>query len=243
MAPRLTRPLAAIAVGWVLACGGAYAASLQISPVGIRLAAGQRASAITLQNMGAAPIYGQVRVYLWEQRDGEDVLTPTRELLASPPIVQIASQSSQAIRLVLASAAARTGEQAYRVLIDELAAEGDTAGKGVDIRLRYSVPVFLAPPIDGGRESLDWRVFRRDGQWMLRVRNNGQLHAQIGALSLSNPAGARFDIGKGLFGYVLAGCEREWRLPVDPKADLAGNLTARVVINARPAATHAVGSE
>jgi hypothetical protein len=42
-----------------------------------------------LQNLGEAPVYGQVRVYLWEQKDGDDVLTPTQEVVASPPIIQI----------------------------------------------------------------------------------------------------------------------------------------------------------
>lgn len=221
----------------------ASAASLQISPIGVRFAAGQQASSIALQNMGDAPIYGQVRVYRWDQQDGEDVLTPTRDLIVSPPIVQIAANASQAIRLVLAAGAARSAEGSYRVLIDELgredgtAAQGVAAAQGVDIRLRYSVPVFLAPPQAPGAaprdDALDWRVFRQDGSWMLSVRNDGALHAQIGALDIGNRAGTRFEISKGLFGYVLPGRERLWKLPVDGKADLAGALSVRAVINAR----------
>lgn len=224
----------------------ASAASLQISPVGVRFAAGQQASSIALQNMGEAPIYGQVRVYRWDQKDGEDVLTPTRDLIVSPPIVQIAANASQAIRLVLAAGAARraggsaegSAEASYRVLIDELGREDGAAAQGVDIRLRYSVPVFLAPPQAPGAaaprdDALDWQVFRKDGSWMLKVRNDGAIHAQIGALDIGNRAGRRFEISKGLFGYVLPGRERLWKLPVDDKADLAGALSVRAVINAR----------
>ncbi|MDB5958992.1 MAG: pilus assembly protein PapD [Massilia sp.] len=218
--------------------GQAHAASLQISPVSVRFAGEQQASSIALQNMGDAPIYGQVRVYRWDQKDGEDVLTATREVIVSPPIVQIAANATQAIQLVLAPGARRTAEGSYRVLIDELGREDGAAAQGFDIRLRYSVPVFLAPlPQPGAApardDALDWQVFRKDGSWMLKVRNDGAIHAQLGAVEFTNRAGAKFDISKGLFGYVLAGRERQWKLQVDDKADLAGAVNVRAVINAR----------
>lgn len=221
------------------AAGLASAASLQISPVSVRFAGDQQASSISLQNMGEAAIYGQVRVFRWDQQQGQDVLTPTREVIVSPPIVQIAAHATQAIRLVLAPGArAGGGEGTYRVLIDELGREEGAAAQGVDIRLRYSVPVFLAPPLAAGApaardDQLDWQVFRQDGSWMLKVRNAGALHAQIGAADIVNRRGQRFNISKGLFGYVLAGREREWKLALDDQADLDGVLDVRAVINAR----------
>lgn len=240
---RWLRPAARALGGLALLAAAAVAgaASLQISPVSVRFAGLQQASSIALQNTGDAPIYGQVRVFRWDQQKGEDVLTPTRELIVSPPIVQIAANATQAIRLVLAAGVQRGGEGSYRVLIDELGREDGGAAQGVDIRLRYSVPVFLAPaqpavataagaPRD---DLLDWQVFRQDGNWMLRVRNEGAIHAQIGAVDFANRAGRRFAISQGLFGYVLAGRERLWKLPVDANAELAGALQVRAVINAR----------
>lgn len=100
----------------------ASAANLQISPVMIILRAGQGATGITMQNMGETPVYGQVRVFLWDQNNTEDVC------------------------------------------------------------------------------------------------------AQIGSFELSNARGKNFTIAEGLFGYVLAGREREWRLPVPADADLSGTL-------------------
>ena len=43
------------------------------------------ASGIMLRNPDAMPVYGQVRVYAWEQRGGDDVLLPTDEIQVSPP--------------------------------------------------------------------------------------------------------------------------------------------------------------
>ncbi len=236
---RLLACMAGALTGAVLLLPGfAAAASLQISPVSVRFAAEQQASSIALQNMGEAPIYGQVRIYQWDQKDGEDVLTPARDVIVSPPIVQIAANATQAIRLVLAPGARRGAEGTYRVLIDELGREDGGAPQGVDIRLRYSVPVFLMPAQPQGAaaprdDALEWTVYRKDGSWMLKVRNDGAIHAQLGAVDFSNRAGKRFDISKGLFGYVLPGRERSWKLPVDDKAELAGALDVRAVINAR----------
>ena len=215
---------------WLAVAG---AANLQISPVMINFRAEQGAAGINLQNMGDAPIYGQVRVFLWDQRGTEDVLTPTQDVVASPPIVQIDPQGKQTIRLVRTGDRAPAPERTYRVLIDEIARDDGLNTTGVDIRLRYSVPVFILPADEGAKEILAWTFYRKDGEWMLKIRNSGNRHAQIGAMSVANRAGKDHVISQGLFGYVLAGRTREWRLPVDKSADLAGPLTIKAFINAK----------
>ncbi len=213
--------------------GLAAAANLQISPVTINFRAEQTAAGISLQNLGDTPVYGQVRVFIWDQANGEEALTPTQELVASPPIVQIAGKASQTIRLVRTNATPTDTERTYRVLIDEVAGDDSQVASGVDIRLRYSVPVFVATPNNAAPEPLSWTFYRKDGAWMLKVVNGGRMHAQIGAMSVTNKAAKEFAISKGLFGYVLAGRTREWRLPVEKDADLGGALTIKVFINAK----------
>lgn len=229
-------------LGWMTACLLALpvaAANLQISPVMINLRVGQGATGINLQNLGEAPVYGQVRVYLWEQKDGDDVLTPTQDVVASPPIIQIGPKSSQIIRLVRRSEQLPDSELTYRILIDEIPKD-DGPASGVDIRLRYSVPMFVLPADERAAPVLAWSVFKKDGFWMLRVRNSGTQRAQIGALELSNAAGKQFEIASGLFGYVLAGRVREWRLPTSGDADLNGTLAVKANINSRPTSASTV---
>lgn len=212
----------------------AGAASLQISPVMIILRAGQGATGISMQNMGETPMYGQVRVFLWDQNNAEDVLTPTQEVVASPPILQIGPKSSQIIRLVRRSDQLPSRELSYRILIDEIPRDGEGPASGVDIRLRYSVPMFVLPADERTAPALAWSVYRKDDHWYLKVRNSGAQRAQIGAFELRNAAGKNFMIAEGLVGYVLAGREREWRLPVKADADLAGTLAVKANINAKP---------
>lgn len=223
----------AAALAYALA-GPAAAASLQISPVMINLRATQAATGISLQNDGDVAIYGQVRVFLWEQKGGDDVLTPTDELIASPPVMQIAPKSTQTIRLVRRSGVTDTGpERQYRVLIDEVPTTAE-AREGVAIKLQYSVPVFIAATAPNVAPQLAWQFFKRDGAWYLRVTNSGSLHAQIGATTLTTPDGKQYDLSKGLLGYALAGRQREWRLALAPELKLDGALAIRANINTRP---------
>jgi fimbrial chaperone protein len=219
---------------------GAGAASLQISPVMITLRAGQGATGLNMQNMGETPVYGQVRVYLWQQKDGDDVLTPTQDVVASPPIIQIGPKNTQVIRLVRRSEQLPASELYYRILIDEIPRDDNTPASGVDIRLRYSIPMFVLPADERGAPALAWSVYKKDGGWMLQVRNTGTQRAQIGALEFSNAAGKQFVIATGLFGYVLGGNWREWRLPTAADADLNGTLDVKANINARPVTARTV---
>lgn len=213
--------------------GAAHAASLQISPVMINLRATQAATGVSLQNDGDTPIYGQVRVFLWEQKGGDDVLTPTDELIASPPVMQIGPKSAQTIRLVRRTGAVAAGpERQYRVLIDEVPTTAE-ARDGVAIKLQYSVPVFLAATTPNAAPQLAWQFFKRDDAWYLRVTNTGTLHAQIGATTLT-VGGKQHELSKGLLGYALAGRQREWRLNLAPTLALAGPLAIQSNINARP---------
>jgi fimbrial chaperone protein len=218
-------------------CSGtaAYGANLQISPVSISFQPGQNSAGIQLQNNGDTPLYGQVRVYAWDQRDGIDALTPTTQLVASPPIIEIAGKSAQTIRLVRRAGAPATpggAEQTYRILIDELP-RGDPQQANVAIRLQYSVPAFVLPSDTQAAPQLEWSTFQRAGTWHLRARNTGALHAQIGATSVT--VGSRdVVLSKGLLGYALPGRTREWALPADVAGALPAPLAIATNVNAKP---------
>jgi len=227
-APTLLSAVLAALLTAILTPDDAHGANLQISPVSIAFRANQAAAGITLQNLGDQPLHGQVRVFTWDQQDGEDVLVPATELVASPPIMEVAPRSSQTVRLVRRDGRPPAREQTYRILIDEVP-RGDGAASGVAIRLQYSVPVFVMPADDKLAPQLAWSLARRDGAWFLRVRNDGGMHAQIGATTLRTPSGKEIQLGKGLLGYALPGRSREWRLNAD--AGIGAPLAVRATVN------------
>ncbi|QGZ65998.1 fimbrial biogenesis chaperone [Paraburkholderia acidisoli] len=212
--------------------GAAHAATLQISPVMVVLPKGANASGLTLRNSGDKPIYGQVRVFRWSQANGEDSLTPTQDVVASPPMIEIGAGGEQLVRLVRTAAAATGSEQSYRILIDELPEPDTTPANGVSIRLRYSVPVFIDPASEPtGEPNLSWRVRHTEAGWTLEVENTGRRRAQIAGVEIVNGAGNAYAINKGLLGYALAGCGRQWQLPLPAAADLNGPLKVRAAVN------------
>lgn len=219
----------------VLAAGApAHGANLQISPVSISFQPGQNAAGIQLQNNGDTPLHGQVRVYAWDQRDGVDALGPTTQLVASPPVIEVAPNSTQTIRLVRRPGAqgAAGAEQTFRILIDELP-RGDSQQGNIAIRLQYSVPAFVLPADGQAAPKLAWSTFQRDGKWHLRAHNGGTLHAQIGATSVR--IGERdVELSKGLLGYALPGRAREWPLPPEVVAGMPAPLAIQAMVNTRP---------
>ncbi|MDR5856295.1 molecular chaperone [Caballeronia sp. LZ062] len=207
----------------------AHAASLQISPVSIALDATEAGKVLNLRNESDTAIHAQVRVFAWDQADEDERLTPTRDLLASPPIAEIPAGGQQVIRVIRSNRDAPEHERAYRLLIDELPPEGANAGNGVQFRFRYSVPLFVAPAGEPAPPELHWSIVEKSGQPYLRVSNSGKIHARLSAVSLTISA-AKVPVAAGLLGYVLAGRARSWPLSNASHAARArsGEVTATV---------------
>lgn len=195
----------------------------------VDLAPQQGASGILLRNPGATPIYGQVRVYAWDQEQGDDVLTPTREIQASPPIIQVPPHSEQLVRLVRVGKDLAPVEQSYRLVIDEIPDPATPRVNGVVLRMRYSVPVFVAGATPEPQPRLAWHLAREGGQWVLRVENSGTRYAQVASLQLLSGATAPLAKVEGLLGYALAGRERLWRFPA--RREAAGGIRIRALVN------------
>jgi fimbrial chaperone protein len=225
------------------ACGGAVVAlltlcvtdgngaALQVSPVIVNILPSQPATTLTLGNSGDLPIHGQLRLYAWTQRDGDNVLTPTEALIASPPIVRIEPGERQIVRLVHVGRKPTHKEQSYRLLVDELPAADTAPGEGVSIRLRYSLPVFVQSS-NARAPSLHFDVRMAQGE--LEVRNDGERHAQVGATRVVDAAGRSVQLTRGLLGYVLAGQTRRFAVRWPAGAPPIAPFTVESRIDAVP---------
>jgi fimbrial chaperone protein len=195
----------------VTASASAYAASLQASPMTVEIQAPGVTSMVTLKNEGADPVNAQIRVYRWSQVGGQEKLEPTTDVVASPPMATLAPKGDYLVRLVRLSKAPVAGEETYRILVDEIP---DTSKQkpGINIAMRYSIPVFIEPKQLGGAK-LDWSVERRDGKLALNVVNNGDRRVRISALKVTDGSGTSVVFGQGLVGYVLARSSMQWIAP------------------------------
>jgi len=209
---RIVTTLTTVIFGLCSACT-ALAASLQVYPVNITFSAGENAKAVYVKNTGTAPIGAQLRAYQWTQQGQTDVLTETHALLLSPPITSIPAGQQQLIRVILPVPPAQQGEQAYKLVVDELPGTQDDEKRAVRFLLRYNLPVFVnTPAIPLNLSLMKFHLDTTSSPARLWIENNSSQH-----LKLSNVVLVADDhkhpLFNGLLGYVLANSSRSWPLP------------------------------
>lgn len=195
------------------ASGGAAAGSLGVSPTRLDLAPDQRAGVVTLQNNAAEPVLVQVQTFAWPDRPDTADLVPTRELVAVPAVAELAPGAKQLIRVAARGGGRPDAESAYRLVITEVPPDAAEGRAGVRFALRFSLPVFLAPP--GAAPVAAWSLEGSGGAPRLVLRNRGSAHLQVRRLLLF----AGGDLKPALvveqpanLSYVLPGRSQAWDL-------------------------------
>ncbi|AWH28617.1 MULTISPECIES: molecular chaperone [Stenotrophomonas] len=203
---------AALLLALALLAPARAATSLQVAPTTLQLDARQRAGELWLTNSGTAPVKLQVRVFRWVQQDGQEQLLPTEDLLATPPMQELAAGQQQLVRVMRPDNLAPDAPQYFRLIVDEVPDLARRAS-GMQFVLRYSIPVFIQPPSPGRlKPQLQARLIRLDdGRDGVEVRNSGTAHAQIADLALGSADRPRI-VHPGLLGYVLPGQVMRWPL-------------------------------
>lgn len=135
----------ATAVAMFAVSSGVAADSFSISPTNLTVKGSERATALTVKSGGPGRIQGQVRVMRWTRSGGKDVLTPTRDVVASPPVLQLERNKETTIRLVRVKKSPPKGpRECYRVLIDQLPGSR-RSGSAINFTIRHSVPLCFLP--------------------------------------------------------------------------------------------------
>jgi len=186
------------------------AAALRIAPILVDVAKGAT-STIELHNLERQQATVQVRIFRWSQANGKDQLLETRDVVASPPFVKLKPGRRNKIRIVRLTKRPLSGEESYRLLIDQVPERRRASALKVGIALRYSVPVFFGSNPQE-RPRLSWSVRQRGGKTYVTATNSGQRRARLTGLSLSSQAGKSLSVKKSLVGYVLGNSSATWTL-------------------------------
>ena len=218
-------------VACLIAClisGSALAATLQVSPVRITISADGRAGIVRLQNDSDAPTLVQVEALVWNESDDPGDVARTDELLAVPPVFELAQGASQVIRLAVRRPVTSGTEAAYRLLITEVPRDVGDAAQGVSFALRLNLPVFVTP--DGAAPAPAWSLERNGGAAQLTLGNQGNAHVRVSSVQLFQDGVAEPVFVSEDGGYVLAGAERSWQLDLARLKDGA-SLTVKAETN------------
>jgi fimbrial chaperone protein len=203
----------------LLAPCSAARAQVLINPVVVELGARQRAVPITvtLSRNAQAPVVLQSQVLLWEQAaDGSARYQPSDELIVAPPIAELKPGESQMFRVALRGPRRHPDELAYRLVLEDTQQAAGGANQGVSFRMRYDLPVLVAPA-EPHRKLARWELCAAPaGEICLRLRNEGNRRVALQALTVEG-AGWKQPIASP--GVVLAGAQREWHLRAPGNGD------------------------
>jgi len=202
--------------------------SVLLWPIDPKIASGEKATELWMENRGDSTTLMQVRVFLWQQKNGQEQYQTQQQILASPPMVRIEPGKKQLIRLIKQAAPAAGAEAAYRILLDEIPTPpSERSGKnhaGLSFQMRYSVPLFVygeGASADKTQPQLSWRLVNRDGKQAIEVTNGGNGFARLSHVAL----GGRM-IADSLLGYVLAHSTNTF--PINFPASGREELSARL---------------
>lgn len=128
-----------------LASTGAGAASLRVAPVLLDVPTGATSTTLTVWNTGTTPVSVQVRVYRSSKQGNDDVLSPTKDVVASPPIATLKAGGENLIRIVRVATGKVTARENYRVLVDQLPDPKAAKAGVVSILVRHAIPLHFEP--------------------------------------------------------------------------------------------------
>jgi len=190
------------------------AATIRLSPVNVEILSNQNASSISLFNQSNESTDLQIRVFEWNQKNGQDQLIPTDEIAISPPFLKLQSNDSYNLRVVRINPAPVSGEKTYRIIIDELPKPVDSrkAAQGVNVLLRSSLPVFVVNK--DAITKLNWKIDTNQEAPSLNISNIGNRHALLNNLMLvDTTANKSYPIKVNTVnGYILAEQSRSYSI-------------------------------
>jgi len=190
--------------------GAALAGVFSVTPVRIYMTPKDRAVAVTLNNDGDGSVVLQADIYAWTQdADGTDHMTPSEDLLLSPPIIKLAPKARQVVRLAMLAPRDPARQMTYRMILREVPEAVQPREKiEVPIALALNMPIFVTPP--QAKREVRCEISRTEAQGLQAVcANTGSAYAQIRELSLKrgDEELATFQGGT----YILSGARKTFQ--------------------------------
>lgn len=239
--------------GLLLACtvnsaALAGAGGIAISPVVLELDSPRKAIAVTVTNSGDRPITLQTDTMTWKQVNGTDQNEPTDDLLVVPTIVTVPANSSQMFRVMLRAPNPSPLERTYRLILEDIS-EAQPSEQGdqpvVAFKFSHSLPLLIAP---SGKivNAVSWKPcavanaaassVKSAGlgkEACVRLLNAGNRRIKVQGLTLAGEGWQQpFSLKTGE--NILAGAEREWRVPLQPGQAGAVRGVQVQIANAKP---------
>lgn len=187
----------------------ARASAFRVSPNRLDFGPVSRAASVTVSNDEGMAQQFQLRLMRWSQNaGGDDVFEESEALAVSPRLITVEPRGQALVRVDLGPAP-EPSEATYRLIIEEVLPHRGSADPS-DVRMRYVVPVFVAPAHPSPKPVIE-RLAVGQGEVRLTLRNAGNRHLRTDWIALHRGEELVQKVGGG---YVLAGAQRVFRVPI-----------------------------
>jgi fimbrial chaperone protein len=214
---------------WLLAmisiavAGNATAGTFSISPLRIELDAKHNIGVITIHNDEDAPLLIQAQIVAWSQQNNEEVYVPSKDLLVTPPVIQLAAKSEQIVRIAIRHVDRNDSELHYRLILNEVPPEKRENFIGLSVALRMSIPIFISPP-SATQADIKWiATWLNDGNVQVEAVNTGTAHLQVTDFELLVGDTDKLHVNPGR--YVLPGSRINWIVKPSATVDRNASLS------------------
>ncbi len=154
---------------------------IAFSPLKVEFKSPQNVESITINNNSNEQKVYQIDLLQWNQENGKEILTKTKNLIASPLVVKINPRSKQIIRLGTKGLEQTSQEQAYRIIFNQIPLNGP---KGVQVLTNISIPIFVQAKNDLDLKNVSQYVMMKprsqNGKLTnLYIQNNFNEHIKV----------------------------------------------------------------
>ena len=198
------------------------AGSFSVSPLRVDFAPAARTGALTIRSFQDTDVVVEAHAMLWEQVDGKDRLTPTRDVLVSPVVFTLPANGTQLVRVALQRPADVQRELSYRLILSEVPHTERADVSGLNVALRISLPMFVTA--SNAAPAIEWSATLSGETLDLTAHNSGNAHARVLNLVVA-PADAPDGTGfhQQTAAYILPDEARTWPLDLRPQDGSSGS--------------------
>jgi fimbrial chaperone protein len=193
--------------------GNATAGTFSMSPLRVELDNKHRIGVLTIHNDEDTPLFVQAQMVAWTQEGNDDKTGDTTDLLVTPPVMQLAPNADQIIRVAIRHVDLKDAELQYRLILTEIPPPRKDGQQGLSVALRLSIPVFVTPD-NSVHASIHWSAKWIDGEQLkIEAYNDGRAHLQITDFEYSFDGSGKQRVNPSR--YVLPGSHISWTVKPD----------------------------
>lgn len=200
-----------------------------VAPVKIEFSPDSRSASITITNRETEERVMEIQILAWRQEDGKDVVEPTNDVIAAPPIFTLGPLQAQTIRLALIHRLQSEQETAFRLIVKEVPSQLVVARFGAITSLEFNLPVFVDPSLQSHREAT-WSIAEGNaGNLRLSLVNPTNVHMHINSLQVRLPSGQTVTVQGER--YALAGSTVSWDVKDDGHAQAGSTVKVMALLD------------